>query len=222
LAIEAARLGAATGSDELLQLAERSAAAANELVAVLPGHATWGPQANAALVMVALARGDVATAVPIAMATIQALQAAGHEDGLLEIVVPLARAIFAGGPPEVRDFALRYLRLMLARIAQGTLDEQMRVRWLKGPLGRQLVELAGPLEVPAAPTRAGAFDGAGIDDVDRALLRLLTEGHTNAEMAAKVGLAVEEVGVRLAKLLVGLGVSNRAEATTLAFKGFAR
>ena len=54
------------------------------------------------------------------------------------------------------------------------------------------------------------------------LLRLLTEGNTNAEMAAKVELTVEAVGVRLAKLLVGLGVSNRAEATTLAFKGFAR
>jgi DNA-binding NarL/FixJ family response regulator len=41
-------------------------------------------------------------------------------------------------------------------------------------------------------------------------------------MAAKVDLPVDAVGVRLAKLLARLGVSNRAEATTLAFKGFAR
>ena len=61
-----------------------------------------------------------------------------------------------------------------------------------------------------------------LDDIDRALLRLLTEGHTNAEMAEKVDLTEEAVGVRLAKLLARLGVSNRAEATTLAFKGFAR
>jgi tetratricopeptide (TPR) repeat protein len=222
LAIEAARLGAATGDDELFQLAERSAVATNELVSVLPGHAVWGPQANAALVTVAMARGDMASAVPLALATIQALQEAGHEDGLLEIVIPLARAIFAGGPPEVQGFARMYLRLVLARIAQGTLDEKMRVRWLKGPLGRELVALAGSFEAPTGPARAGAFDGPDIDDVDRVLLRLLTEGNTNAEMAAKVELPVEAVGVRLAKLLVGLGVSNRAEATTLAFKGFAR
>jgi DNA-binding CsgD family transcriptional regulator len=115
-----------------------------------------------------------------------------------------------------------YLRLVLARIAQGTLDEAMRVRWLRGPLGRELVGLVGSFENAAVPAAAGALDGPGIDDVDRTLLRLLTEGHTNAEMAAKVDLSTEAVSVRLAKLLASLGVSNRAEATTLAFKAFAQ
>jgi len=221
LALESARLGAAAGDEELLQLAERSAAAANELVALLPGHPTWGPQANAALVAVALARGDVAAAVPLALGTVQALQAAGHEDGLLEVVTPLARAIFAGGPEELQGFVRMYLRLLLTRIAQGTLDEQVRVRWLRGPLGRELVELVGTIDAGAA-SDTGAFDGADLDDVDRSLLRLLTEGNTNAEMAAKLDLTTEAVGVRLAKLLVRLGVSSRAEATSLAFKGFSR
>jgi DNA-binding NarL/FixJ family response regulator len=114
------------------------------------------------------------------------------------------------------------VRLLLARIAQGTLDESVRVRWLRGPLGRELVGLVGPLDDDQAVAAAGAFDGAELDAVDRSLLRLLTEGHTNAEMAAKLDLAEEAVGIRLAKLLVRLGVSNRAEATTLAFKGFSR
>ena len=146
--------------------------------------------------------------------------------GYLEIVIPaFARAIFAGGPPEVQGFAMMYLRLMLARIAHGLLDEEMRVRSLKGRLGRELVELAGSSSEPARLQRAppgGLRWPRHRPSIDRVLFRLLTEGHTNAEMAAKVDLTVEAVGVRLAKLLVGLGVSNRAEATTLAFKGFAR
>src|SRR5258705_6696110 len=48
LAIESARLGAANGDGELLELAERSANAPKELAAVLPGHPVWGSQADAA------------------------------------------------------------------------------------------------------------------------------------------------------------------------------
>jgi DNA-binding CsgD family transcriptional regulator/tetratricopeptide (TPR) repeat protein len=251
MAIEAARLGAEQDDAELMDLAERSAADAKALVAQLPGHPTWGPQADAAVARVALARGDVPAAVSAAVAAIQALQVSSNEDANLEIVIPVARAIFAGGPPEIQAFAMSYLRLTLARVVQGTLDDAMRVRWLRGPLGSELVALVGSLGDGSArdgssidgsltdgsspstdgsspstdgssSARAGAFDLPDIDDVDRTLLRLLTEGHTNAEMAARVELTEEAVGVRLAKLLARLGVSNRAEATTLAFKGFAR
>jgi hypothetical protein len=226
LAIEAARLGtvAAPGParDELLALADRSAAAAKELLALLPGHPTWGPQADAALASVALTRGDVPAAVAAAGEAIGALQAGNHEDASLEIIVPVARAMFAGGPPETQAFVRRFLRLVLTRIAQGTLDESVRVRWLRGPLGRELVELVGALDGAEAAGAGGAFDGPAMDSVDTALLRLLTEGHTNAEIAAKLELPEDAVSVRLAKLLARLGVSNRAEATTLAFKGFSR
>jgi DNA-binding CsgD family transcriptional regulator len=222
LAIEGARLGAATKDEALMTAAELAANDAKELVAQLPGHPVWGPQADAALATIALARGDLPGAVAAAGAAIAALQASFHEDGSLEIIVPVARAIFAGGPEETKAFVMGYLRLVLARIAQGTLDEKIRVRWLRGPIGRELVGLVGTFdEAGAAATgTAGAFDLPDIDDVDRQLLRLLTEGNTNAEMAAKVGLDEAAVGVRLAKLLARLGVSNRAEATTLAFKGF--
>ena len=221
LALEAARLGSATHDTELLDLAERSAHEVKELVGALPGHAPWGPQADAALASVALARDDVPTAVAAAVAAITALQAASHEDSSLEIVIPVAKAIFAGGPPDSQAFVKGYLQLILARIAQGTLDEAMRVRWLRGPLGRELVALVGSLGDGPVSRPAGALDTPNIDDVDRELLRLLTEGHTNTEMGAKVGLAEEAVGLRLARLLASLGVSSRAEATTLAFKGFA-
>jgi DNA-binding CsgD family transcriptional regulator len=222
LALEAARLGNADGRAELLDLAERSAVAVKEIAALLPGHPMWSPQADAALASVALARGDVPGAVAAAGSALKALQEAENDDANLDIVIPVARAILAGGPPDTQAFVTGYLRIMLGRVAQGTLDESVRVRWLRGPVGRELVALVGSFDDGPAATQAGAFDGVDIDDVDRRLLRLLTEGNTNAEMADKVGLSEEAVGVQLARLLARLGVSNRAEATSLAFKGFAR
>ena len=116
---------------------------------------------------------------------------------------------------------------MLSRIAQGTADESIRVRWLTGPVGRELVELAGPLEAPAGagtagePGAAGEPSGPDLDEAERRLLQLLTEGRTNAEIAAELGLAEDEVARRLAHLFAQLGTSSRAEATSLAFRGLA-
>ena len=73
-----------------------------ELLPLLPGHAPWGAQADAALSAVALARGDLPTAAMAGGAALAALQAGLHEDASLEIVVPAARAILAGGPPEAQ------------------------------------------------------------------------------------------------------------------------
>ena len=39
-----------------------------------------------------------------------------------------------------------WLQTQLAGIAQRTLDEGLRVRWLRGPVGRELSRLAGPLD----------------------------------------------------------------------------
>ena len=62
----------------------------------------------------------------------------------------------------MQGFVRGYLQSTLSRIAQGTLDEAIRVRWLSGPVGRELVELAGPMDAapPTAPLR-GDRAGAG-------------------------------------------------------------
>ena len=83
-------------------------------------------------------------------AALEALQAGLHEDVSLEIVLPAARAVLAGGPPEMQGCVRGYLQETLSRIAQGTADEKIRVAWLTGPVGRELVELAGP-DGPARP-----------------------------------------------------------------------
>jgi tetratricopeptide (TPR) repeat protein/DNA-binding CsgD family transcriptional regulator len=218
---------------QLVELIERAAAQVKELLPLLPGHAPWGAQADAALASLALARGDAAAAASAGGSAVQALLAALHEDASLEILIPTARAIFGGAAPEIQQFLRNYLQLMLTRIAQGTADEAIRVRWLKGPIGRELVELAGPMGAPppeAATAGSAADDAAGgsaaaagpsLDDAERRLLQLLTEGRTNAEIAAELEQGEDEVAQRLTRLLGRLGTSSRAEATSLAFRGLA-
>lgn len=235
LAVEAARLAAsaAEASDgtpdaALLGLVERTAAQVKELLPLLPGHAPWGAQADAALATVALVRGDIAAAATAGGAAFQALQAGLHEDVSLEIVIPAARAVLAGGPPEMQGFVRGYLQQTVTRIAQGTVDEKIRVAWLTGPIGRELVELAGPMDA-AAPEGAEPGTAApggqpaqpSLDEAERRLLQLLTQGQTNAEIAAELALPEGEVDQRLARLLARLGTSSRAEATSLAFRGLA-
>ena len=228
LALEAARLGARQSTEELLSLAQRSAEQARDLAAELPGHASWGARANAAVATVALARGDVRAAADAAAAAMQAIQEGHHEDVDLEIFMPCARALFAGGPPEVQEQARAFLEVTLARIAQGTLDEDIRVRWLRGPIGRELAELVGPnapeaaADPTAAPLDVGKpVAGPNLDAIDRRLLHHLTEGLSNKEMATDLDISEADVAARLAQLLATLGASSRAEATLLAFQGLA-
>jgi DNA-binding NarL/FixJ family response regulator/tetratricopeptide (TPR) repeat protein len=221
--------GATTGDgsmpdEALIDAAERSAAQVHELQAVLPGHAPWGAQADAALATIALRRGDAAAAAAAGGAAFAALQAALHEDASLDIVIPAARAVFAGAPEEVQGFVRGYLQSTLSRIAQGTADESIRVRWLTGPVGRELVELAGATDLAlngAAEPGAGAGAALALDDAERRLLQLLTEGRTNAEIAAELSVDEDDVVRQLARLQAHLGTSSRAEATSLAFRGLA-
>lgn len=228
LALEAAGLGARTSNAELLELAEGAAREARALAPRLPGHAPWAAQADAALSTVALARGETETAVEAAGRAVQALQESLHEDLNLDVFVPAARALFAGGPEELKTSVRTFLQVALTRIAQGTADESIRVRWLRGPVGREIVELVGPLESSEVASTDGSSlgtpghdGGIDLDDLDRRLLHLLTEGLTNREMATELELAEEAVAARLAKLLARLGATSRAEATSLAFRGLA-
>jgi DNA-binding NarL/FixJ family response regulator/tetratricopeptide (TPR) repeat protein len=208
----------------MAKVVERSAAQVKELLALLPGHASWGAQADAALATVALARGDIEAAAQAGGAALAALQAGLHEDTSLDIVIPAARALLAGGPPEAQAFVRGFLQFTLSRIAQGTADEAIRVRWLTGPVGRELGELAGPLETLTSASGApGAAPetGPSLDEDDRRLLQLLTEGRTNAEIAAELHHEEDDVAQRLARLQARLGASSRAEATSLAFRGLA-
>ena len=91
------------------------------------------------------------------------------------------------------------------------------MRWLTGPVGRELVELAGPMDA-AVSARARPHrlppSGPALDDAERHLLQLLTEGRTNAEIAIELAVGEDDVAQRLARLQARLGTSSRAEATS--------
>jgi DNA-binding NarL/FixJ family response regulator len=214
LAVEAARLGAERKDDELLSVAEKAAHEVKGLMELLPGHPPWGAQADSALARVALARGDADHAVEAARSAYRALDSAAHEDAHLEVLIPMADAFMAGGTEEERQMVQGYLRLLLALAVQRMADEDVRVRWLRGPVGRELVRLAGPMDGRAA----GLGQGEAIEEGDAAILGLLVEGLTNQEIAARLDVDEEVVTRRLGETLARIGASSRAEATAFALR----
>ena len=216
LALEASKRGDQDRDEELLAAAELAAQEAKQLLQVLPGHPPWGAQADAALATVALARDDPGAAVAAARSALSAHRAAMREDADLEIVLPVARALLRGGSEEEKQQVRGHLQLMLAMIVQRTLDEDIRVRWFRGPLGRKLVELAG--EVDGLSWGAPGRDGDGLPQQDARLLKLVAEGRTNREIAQELEVDEDAVVRRLAEMFTKIGASSRAEATAFAFR----
>ncbi len=214
LAAGSARVGVRLADEELMALAERSAAEATELCGTLSGHAPWGAQADAARAHVALARGRSEEATTLARSAIESLEAARHEDLNLDVLLPCARILMQTGAPEWEESVRPFVRSSLAMIAQRTMDEDVRVRWLRGPLGVEMAELAGPIEAAATP-------GVGADeraDGDTLLLQSIVQGKTNAEIAGELGIDEPAVARRLGDLYVTIGASSRADATAIAFR----
>jgi DNA-binding NarL/FixJ family response regulator/tetratricopeptide (TPR) repeat protein len=217
LASAAAGLGAERKDEELLDLAEHSAGEAKILLQGLPGHPAWGAKADAALASVALARGRPEEAVEAARSAIGALRSAQHEDFNLDILLPVAAAITEAGSGEERAQLLSSLRLQTAVIANRIVDEEIRTRWFRGPLGSALASFA---EDPDAPltrnTDDAPVEGLGTDDTD--LLKLVVEGLSNEEIAARLAVDEGEVARRLASTYAKIGASSRADATVFAFQ----
>jgi DNA-binding CsgD family transcriptional regulator len=165
------------------------------------------------LAMLALSRGDRDEAAAFARSAQQRMTTAMQEDRHLTVLLPVARVLRDVGAPEAED-ALGQVGYAAAMIAQRTLDESVRVRWFRGPLGRDVTDLIGSSDVSAGSAEV-AVDA---DDLDGALLRSLVQGRTNAEIARD--LDVDEVAVvrRLAELFAKIGASSRAEATAFAFR----
>jgi DNA-binding NarL/FixJ family response regulator len=211
LAVHAARLGAASGDEELLDVADRAGRTVLDVASSLPGHPPWPAQAHAAVATVALARGGDDEATEHARAAIALLQSALHEDAYLDVLIPAANVLIATGAADaepIRD----HLRITLAMIVQRTLDEDVRVRWLRGPIGRELSRLVGPIAAEPADGRTPSDDGS-----DEALLQRLVQGKTNAEIASELGIEEDALTRRLGELFARIGASSRAEATAFAF-----
>jgi len=217
LALEAARAGAATGDDELLSVARTAAIDAKAMMDQLGGHPPWGAQADAALARVALARGATDEALAAARSAVAALMDSHHEDTQLDVLLPVAEVLTVAGDASDQQMVRFFLPMTLAMSAQRTVDEDVRVRWFRGPIGRDLVRLAGSLDGMAL--RPGDGDGhQGLDEPETGLLRLLAEGLTNREIAERLGIEPDALTRRLVEMFARIGASSRAEATAFAFR----
>ncbi|HEX5938181.1 MAG TPA: LuxR C-terminal-related transcriptional regulator, partial [Actinomycetota bacterium] len=216
LALAAAAGGREREDEELLGLAEGSAADAKELLPLLPGHAPWGARADAALATVALARGDGEVAAGHARDVVAALQAARQEDMNLDVLLPAAEALTAAGTEEERAGIVTFLRSQTAVIANRIVDEDVRTRWFQGRIGRALAGLADPGTSFARNAEDGEVEG--IDERDEELLRLVVGGLSNQEIAARLGIAEADVTRWLASTYAKIGASSRADATAFAFQ----
>jgi DNA-binding NarL/FixJ family response regulator len=153
------------------------------------------------------------------MSAIGSIMAARHEDTHPEILLPVGEALLAGGSEADVQMGQYFLQMLLAMTAQRTVDEDVRVRWFKGPIGREMVRLAGPLEGMAMrPGETGDGLAGGLQDSDTELLRLLTEGLTNHEISERLDVTEDALVRRLGEMFVRIGTSSRAEATAFAFR----
>jgi DNA-binding CsgD family transcriptional regulator len=214
LAVAASRIGVERADDGLLDVAERAGREAMDLCGALPGHPPWGARAEAALARVVLARGQTDEAAEHAASAMETLRSAMHEDLELDVMLPAAAVFEAIGALEWNEVR-GYLQMVLAMIAQRTLDEDVRVRWFRGPVGQEMTRLVGPMSFPAADAPANGDDAEGSDTV---LLRSLVQGKTNAEIAADLDMDEDGVSRRLGELFARVGASSRAEATAFAFR----
>lgn len=230
LALEAARLGADSGDEELLAVAQESAAEVRKLMNLLPGRPLWGAQADAAAALVAMARGEPEVALDAARSALNTVHAAHREDPNLAILLPVGRVLLLSTDESEKQSIRELLRMTLALIAQRTIDEDVRVRWFRGPVGRELTELAGAPDEPAG--EAGGSEVAEqyaessgpkpakpkLSEGETQLLMLLIEGRTNREIAQILGVSDEVVVRSLARMYGRIGVSSRGEATAVAFR----
>ena len=102
-------------------------------------------------------------------------------------------------------------------IANRIVDEGVRTRWFRGPIGSALASLAVD---PDKPLTRHVQDGAvdGLDDEDAQLLKLVVEGLSNEEIADRMSVEASEVARRLASTYAKIGASSRADATAFAFQ----
>jgi len=165
---------------------------------------------NRVLLLAALARGATEEAAEHARSALEELLSAMHEDLELDVSVAVANALIAAAAPEW-ETVRPSLELNLGMIAQRTTDEEVRVRWFRGPIGRELTRLVGP----TGDARAGVVEP---EDPDAALLKSLIHGQTNREIAEELGIDETALTRRLAELYARIGASSRAEATAFAFR----
>ena len=70
---------------------------------------------------------------------------------------------------------------------------------------------------PAGPS-AGGLDAAGLTDREAEVLRLIAQGHSNAEIASQLIVSLETVKSHVAHILTKLDARDRTQAVIRAYQ----
>jgi DNA-binding NarL/FixJ family response regulator len=177
-------------------------------------------QADSAESRVALHRADTETALTLARQALGWLQQSHRDDPHLEIMLPAARTLTEVGTDEEKQMIHGLLQAYLALGAAREMNDDVRMRWFRSAAGRELVELAGPMEVPSpAPAQTkGDAPGMDLDERENRLLRLLVQGKSNHEISQELKVEDTAVAGMLSALYARVGTSSRAETTAFAIR----
>ena len=199
-----------------------------ELAGSLPSHALWRAQARAALAGLALRRDERGAALEQARAALGELQALPEDELHLDILLICARAVMAAGERSEREELHARIELLVGSVAERILDEAVRDRWFEASPQAELAALVGGVEDARAAFRRSPLIVAQehlaepgpplqVSDSERQLLRLMTEGRTDEEIARHVGVPVADVARQVTEVIARMGAPSRAAATAFIF-----
>src|SRR5574341_1307431 len=222
LAGESAYHGAALGDTELLAQAEAYARESLSLAATLPGDLPWEARAHGALGEVALSRGDSEAATQAAYAAADALKRTANFYPIIlpDVLLAVARCL-AGVDDQRAQLFRTETRVVLQRVAEATHDDDVRARWFRAPIQAELTTLVGAGPIVGPPQARQELLG-GLTERQAEILRHLTSGETNREIARQLEMTEQSVAEELQRIFVALGVSTKSQATAVAvMKGVA-
>jgi DNA-binding CsgD family transcriptional regulator len=216
LAVESAYHGSALRDTDLLAQAEADARESLRLAAILPGDLPWEARAHGALGEVALVRGDSEAAVQAANAAMDALKRTGNFYPLVlpDVLLAVARCL-AGVEDERAQLFRTETRLILQRVAEATRDDDIRARWFRAPIQAELTTLVGAAPI-VGPDQARRELPGGMTERQAEILRRVTSGQTNREIAEQLEMPEQSVAEDLERIFVTLGVSTKGQATAVA------
>ena len=219
LAIESAYHGSAAGNTDLLAQAEGCARESLRLAATLPGDLPWEARAHGALGEIALVRGDAQAAMQAANAAIDVLKRTGNffPFVLPDVLLAVARCLAGVNDQKAQSFRTE-TRVILQRVAEATRDDDVRARWFRAPIQAELTKLVGAAPMVALDQPRKDLP-RGLTERQAEVLRQVTSGQTNREIAAKLEMTEQSIAEELEGIFVTLGVSTKGQATAVAVMG---
>jgi DNA-binding NarL/FixJ family response regulator len=226
LAVGATRLGVERHDAELIDAAERAADEARQLAGTLPGLPPWGAFAVTARVAILASRGDLEAARQAIWALLEEL---GEFQTRVLFIEPTALAVSAmASSTDERDQGLvrQIAAQVVGFVAERTEDAEVLGRWLAVPEAKALTEIAGGLDAARELVR-GLPDSLLLQRLpvlpldltpeESALMRLMMEGRSDAEIGRELSLDEAEVARRLGAVFAKIGAPSRSVATLYAF-----